>query len=172
MKCFIIKCLMCGFCHSVYEDDSSDELDDKIPFGSSFRTFDGHDYSNIATIDVKRSITSLAIDPSDSYIAIIENQCNRDNSIYSQDKVTRVYEIGRCREEDDEERDDDEDDVEDESMDSFDDDDLLDNDLLSSGSDLSAISELSDSDSDEDNFDSDSLSSAEDEEEVYYQLND
>ena len=143
-----------------------------MPFGSSFRTFDGHDYSSIATIDVKRSITSLAIDPSDCFIAIIENQCNRDNSIYSQDKVARAYEIGRCREEDDEERDDEDDDGADEESgdDSFDD-DLMDDFLSSSDSELSVGSDLSD-DTDENFVESDSSSSSSsDEDEVYYQLN-
>lgn len=160
----------------MYEDDTVDEFDEKLPFSSSFRTFDGRDYSSIATIDVKRSITSLAIDPSDSYIAIIENQCNRDNSIYSQDKVARIYEIGRCREEDDEERDEDEDEGDEESGDSFDDDDLLGDDFNGS-SDMSGMSDdLSDIDTDDD-FDSDSESSSSsssstgDEDEVYYQLN-
>lgn len=140
---------------------------------TSFRTFDGNDYSSIATIDVKKSITSLAIDPSDSYIAIIENQCNRDNSIYSQDKLVRLYEIGRCREDDDEERDDDDEDEDEESgEESYDDDDLIDHDLLTSGSELSVFSDLSDDES-EDNFDSDSSqsSSSSSTSEVYYQLN-
>ena len=150
----------------VHEDDSVEEIEEK-PFSSSFRTFDGHDYSSIATIDVKRSITSLAIDPSDNYIAIIENQCNRDSSLYSLDKVARVYEIGRCREEDDEERDDDDGEDEESVEDSYDDDDLH-NGMLSSESVLSVLSDMSSDDDSEDNFDSDSSTS---EDEVYYQLN-
>lgn len=152
-----------------------DELeDDKFPFSSSFRTFDGRDYSSIATIDVKRSITHLAVEPSDNYIAIIENQCNRDNSIFSNDKVARIYEIGKCREEDDEERDDDEDEGDEESDgDSFDDDDddIMADELMSD-SDSNPL-DLSSMESDFETSNSSSMTSDDDEsdEEVFYQLN-
>ncbi len=54
------------------EDDLEGSITKKSPFGSSFRTFDGTDYSNIATIDVKKSIYDLRTDSSDSYLAVIE----------------------------------------------------------------------------------------------------
>ena len=49
-----------------------DEERIKSPFGSSFRTFDGADYSNIATIDVKKNIFDLCTDASDLHIAVVE----------------------------------------------------------------------------------------------------
>lgn len=58
-------------------DDDEDEEEyqtKKSPFGSSFRTFDGTDYSNIATIDVKKSIFGLCTDSSDCKLAVIEVQ--------------------------------------------------------------------------------------------------
>ncbi|XP_017482775.1 PREDICTED: protein VPRBP-like [Rhagoletis zephyria] len=161
--------------YGVYEDDSTEDLEeDKLPFSSSYRTFDGRDYSSIATIDVKRSITHLAIDPSDNYIAIIENQCNRDTSIFSHDKVARVYEIGKCREEDDEERDDDDEDEGDEESDGDsyddDDDDIMADELMSDSS--SNALDLTDMESEYETSNSSSISSDdESDEEIFYQLN-
>ncbi|KAJ6222415.1 hypothetical protein RDWZM_000960 [Blomia tropicalis] len=63
--------------YAVYEDDVANQIDEKMYYGTSFRTFDGRDYSSIATIDVKKNISALAIDPRDCFIAIIENQYNR-----------------------------------------------------------------------------------------------
>ncbi|RWS14691.1 protein VPRBP-like isoform X2 [Dinothrombium tinctorium] len=60
------------------EETSEDEEHNKSPYGSSFRTFDSSDYSNIATIDVKRNIFDLAVDPGDCFVAVVENQSNRD----------------------------------------------------------------------------------------------
>lgn len=145
------------------------EMDDKLSFSTSFRTFDGYDYSSIATIDIKKSINALAVDPNDNYIAIIESI--RDSNIYSsQDNVAKVYEIGRCREEDDEERDDEDEDEDDgeESEDSYLDEELNENDDFSS-SDISIISDII-SDANSDEFDTENMSS-DDEEDVFYQLN-
>ena len=56
-----------------FEDEEElEEKQIKSPFGSSFRTFDGTDYSNIATIDVKKSIFGMCTDSSDCYLAVIE----------------------------------------------------------------------------------------------------
>jgi len=121
----------------VFEEENSEEEDQsKSPFGSSFRTFDAYDYSSIATIDVKRSIYDLAVDPGDCYIALVENQSSRD--AFANESVARLFEIGRSKEEDDEEDDDDEeedendvadedDTDEDENIDNTDDFDLEDN---------------------------------------------
>ena len=54
------------------DEDEDEKPSKKSPFGSSFRTFDGTDYSNIATIDVKKSIFGLCTDSSDCYLAVIE----------------------------------------------------------------------------------------------------
>ena len=61
-------------CAAIHQNDESDLEDERIksPFGSSFRTFDGTDYSNIATIDVKKNIFDLCTDSSDLYIAVVE----------------------------------------------------------------------------------------------------
>lgn len=143
--------------------------DDKLLFNTSFRTFDGYDYSSIATNDIKRSISALAVDPNDNYIAIIE--AIRDASIYSQDNVVKVYEIGRCREEDDEERDDEDDEDEDggeESEDSYLDEEINENEF--SSSDISIISDFF-TDHDSDNVDDSDTSPSSDDEDVFYQLN-
>ena len=112
---------------AVFEEENSEEEDQsKSPFGSSFRTFDAYDYSSIATIDVKRSIYDLAVDPGDCYIALVENQNNRDS--FANESVARLFEIGRSKEEDDEEDDEDEEEEENEVADEdTDDDDNLDN---------------------------------------------
>lgn len=55
------------------DEESDSELETMSPFGSTFRTFDTTNYSLIATIDVKsRSISDLATDSLDSYLAVIE----------------------------------------------------------------------------------------------------
>ncbi|GAB6021466.1 hypothetical protein CHUAL_004070 [Chamberlinius hualienensis] len=72
----------------------------KSPYGSSFRTFDATDYTNIATVDIKKNIFDLCTDTSDCYIAIIENQNPRD--VYPPESICRLYEVGRSRAEDDE----------------------------------------------------------------------
>ena len=66
----------CCFCDvtAIHQNDEPDMEDERIksPFGSSFRTFDGTDYSNIATIDVKKNIFDMCTDMSDLYIAVVE----------------------------------------------------------------------------------------------------
>ena len=59
---------------AIHQNDEPDMEDERIksPFGSSFRTFDGTDYSNIATIDVKKNIFDMCTDMSDLYIAVVE----------------------------------------------------------------------------------------------------
>jgi len=54
------------------EESSEDDEPNRSPFGSSFRTFDATDYSNIATIDVKKTIYDLSVDPGDNFVAVVE----------------------------------------------------------------------------------------------------
>lgn len=54
------------------EDEEADEDQLKSQYGSSFRTFDGTDYSSIATIDIKKNIFDLATDRTDCFLAIVE----------------------------------------------------------------------------------------------------
>ena len=59
---------------AIHQNDETVLADDqyKSPFGSSFRTIDGCDYSNIATIDVKRNIYDLCVDMKDMHVAVVE----------------------------------------------------------------------------------------------------
>lgn len=108
------------------EENAEDEH--RSAFGCSFRTFDADDYSNIATIDIKRPIFDLAVAPGETLIAVIENQ-TRGDPVALSDGVCRLYEVGRLKEDDDESGESDveeEDDLADEDSDD-DDGDNLDN---------------------------------------------
>ncbi|KAI1277988.1 Protein mahjong [Halotydeus destructor] len=121
---------------AVFEDESSEEENIvKSPYGSSFRTFDALDYSNIATIDVKKNIFDLAVGPGELYIAVVENSSQRDVYQQTSESVCRLYEVGRSKDDDDEEAD--EEDEDDEVDDDDSDDDILDNtdDILLEDSD-------------------------------------
>jgi HIV-1 Vpr-binding protein len=154
------------------EESSEDESEHRSPFGSSFRTFDSVDYTNIATIDVKKSIYDLAVGPSETYIAVIENQNRSGDVLANSESVCRLYEVGRSKEEDDEEADDDEEEEEDDMGDDDSEDDNLENtddlnpddsDEDEDGSDMEGLAlSISDSDIDDDD---DSSSSADDDEE-------
>ena len=71
-KSMVIKSLGCLFIAIDDDIDEDNKQNKRSPFGSSFRTFDGTDYSNIATVDVKKSIFDLCTDSSDCYLAVIE----------------------------------------------------------------------------------------------------
>ena len=76
-----------------------DNDDTKDAFDSSFRTLDAHDYSPIATIDVKKNIHYIACNKYDTQISIVENIGLFDNI---QESSVRVYDVGRRRDDDDE----------------------------------------------------------------------
>lgn len=146
------------------EESPDDEHQFKSPFGSSFRTFDATDYSSIATIDIKKMIYDLAVDPGDNFIAVIENgPAARDLCGMSpSDNVCRLYEVGRTKEPD-EEVDEEEEEEEDDNVDD-DDDDESDDDLLD-GTDDFAV-RYSTSEDDDGNEDSDAGDDDDDEEEA------
>lgn len=73
---------------ALYEEEVSEE--DDSPFGSSFRTFDATDYSNIATIDVKKNICDLALDPTDHFIAVVESSKHTQDGL--SDGACRLFE--------------------------------------------------------------------------------
>lgn len=118
--------------YGVISEEEGEMLEGQVksPFGSSFRTFDATDYSNIATNDIKKNIFDLCTNESDCYLAIIENQSPREG--YSSESICRVYEVGRSRAEDDETEDEDEDDDDGDDLggseDDDDDDDIADSD--------------------------------------------
>ena len=67
-----IQCMF-HFAATHIDEELDSESEKFSPFGSTFRTFDTTTYSLIATVDVKaRSISDLAIDTLDTYLAVIE----------------------------------------------------------------------------------------------------
>lgn len=97
-------------------DDQQDNA-----YETSFKTVDASDYSSIVTFDVRRVVSSLAINRTDTQIAIVETETGSDD--LSEDAVVRLYEIGMTRQEDDELVDEDEEEIgsDDDSDDSDDD---------------------------------------------------
>ncbi|XP_022647556.1 DDB1- and CUL4-associated factor 1-like isoform X3 [Varroa destructor] len=110
-------------------EDMDQERDQQLQnmFGNSFKTIDATDYSNIATIDIKRRICDIKTDGRDMYLAIVENAGERTQM--GTDSVVRLYEVGRQKLEDDvddnEQDDDDVDDDDDEASSSSASDDLF-----------------------------------------------
>lgn len=57
-------------------------------------------YVLAATVDVRRVVTSLAINQNDTQVAVVETESGADD--LTEDAVVRLYEIGMTRQEDDE----------------------------------------------------------------------
>ena len=115
---------------TILDDQSEVTSKSKSEFKTSFRTFDSLDYSTIATIDLKRTISDLAVSKGDQYIALVESseksRCQEE--FVADSNVVRLYEIGRPKYDptdfgdddesaEDEENDDDDDDDDDEDED-------------------------------------------------------
>ncbi|KAK8730919.1 hypothetical protein OTU49_007700, partial [Cherax quadricarinatus] len=79
--------------------DQLDEFQENA-FETSFKTVDAADYSSIATVDVRRVVSSLAINRNDTQVALVETENGTDD--LTDDAVVRVYEIGMTRQDDDE----------------------------------------------------------------------
>uniref|UniRef100_A0A182SLL6 LisH domain-containing protein n=1 Tax=Anopheles maculatus TaxID=74869 RepID=A0A182SLL6_9DIPT len=75
------------------EKEESDVVE-VAAYQTSFKVLDSYDYSSIATIDVKRNISDLAVNRYGSQVAIVENQGGY-NSL--QESVVRIYSVGRKR---------------------------------------------------------------------------
>nr|XP_040232824.2 protein mahjong isoform X2 [Anopheles coluzzii] len=73
-------------------DKEDAEMAEIAAYQTSFKVLDSYDYSSIATIDVKRSISDLAVNRYGSQIAVVENQGGY-NSL--QESVVRIYSVGR-----------------------------------------------------------------------------
>ena len=149
---------------TMFEEELAEDDSHRSPYGSSFRTFDSSDYTNIATVDIKRTIYDLAVDPGDNFIAVVENMSTREAIRYeSGESVCRLYEVGRNKEadedvdEDDEEEEDEDGDDDDDDTDD-DDDDALDHtdDIRSGDLDIHSNDEDEEEDNDDDVIELDS----------------
>ncbi|KAK2725316.1 DDB1- and CUL4-associated factor 1-like isoform X2 [Artemia franciscana] len=92
--------------------------DEGMHSDSSFRVLDAQTYSQIATIDIKKSIYSLSIDTDDLTLVLVENTARDDVYGDLSESIVRLYDIGRQKDEDqqaeqEEEEETDEDDDED-----------------------------------------------------------
>lgn len=136
--------------HPDDDDLTADDSQQRSSFGSSFRTFDGTDYSSIATVDVKRTIFDLCTDSSDCYLAVIENQRSADS--LTEESLCRLYEVGRLKDDEDDPGEDDEE-GQDEDDDNGDDDDDDDESLAHSDRtyEVEANDNASSNDEDENN---------------------
>ncbi|XP_033116382.1 DDB1- and CUL4-associated factor 1-like [Anneissia japonica] len=135
------------------DDDPLGQQAMHSPFGSSFRTFDSTNYKPIATIDVKKNIFDLSVDPTDTMLAVIEHQGSMENLDVG--SFCHLYEIGRSKlseeddddtEQDEDDDDDDDDDEDDEEDDDDDDDDDNDDDDGDSDDSVEVMSNNSDND--------------------------
>ena len=132
---------------------------------SSFRTFDGFDYSPIATIDVKKKIYDISIDPKCNYISLIESHKSVNK------KICSGYEIGRGQDDDDTDDDDDDDDNDEDDDDDDDREDYLhdwNDDLSNSTFSISEFSLRNSDDSDDVGDDEDDDEDEESDEEDDY----
>jgi HIV-1 Vpr-binding protein len=137
---------------TLWDDQSEISSKSNCEFKTSFRTFDSYDYSTISTIDLKRTISGLAVSPGDQYIALIESSEKAryfHDEYVAESNVCRLYEIGRPKydpnidfgdedesAEDEENDDDDDDDDEEDEDEDEDDEDVDDEDEEDSSSDV------------------------------------
>eukprot|EP00898_Chlorokybus_atmophyticus_P007939 jgi/Chlat1/8146/Chrsp76S07604 len=67
----------------------------KHPLWSSFRTVDAVDYSHINTFEVDRCVMDVAVESTDSFVAVAA--ADRTSDGFRRDSFVRVYEVGRRR---------------------------------------------------------------------------
>uniref|UniRef100_A0A4Y0BF31 DDB1- and CUL4-associated factor 1 n=1 Tax=Anopheles funestus TaxID=62324 RepID=A0A4Y0BF31_ANOFN len=80
--------------YGVTLDKEDSELAEIAAYQTSFKVLDCYDYTSIATIDVKRNISDLAVNRYGSQIAVAENQGGYNSM---QESVVRIYSVGRKR---------------------------------------------------------------------------
>jgi len=140
------------------------DFEDESKFETSFRTFECSDYSNIATVELKKSVLGLCPSWDDMSIAVVEQ-----GSSDLVESVVRLYEVGRSRDIDDEQEDEVEDEEEDEDVieDDLDDDDdgSVDSFFGSEDFDLDGDEEDEDGEDERDDEDADAAEEAGEEEE-------
>ena len=65
------------------------------PLAAAFRTVDARTYAEIATVDVERAVLDLALDPTDSYLAVVAVDISADAAAVG--SSVRTFEVGRPR---------------------------------------------------------------------------
>lgn len=136
----------------------------KHPLFAAFRTLDGINYSDIATIPVDRCVLDFSTEPTESFVGLIT--MDDQEEMFSS---ARVYEIGRKRPTDDDSDPDDAESEEDEEDDDDDDDGDVDPIL---GRDIDGDVESDGDDMSNDEDDDDSVSDLDDDDEGDFIIDD
>ncbi|KAG2501358.1 hypothetical protein HYH03_001148 [Edaphochlamys debaryana] len=97
------------------------------PLHTAFRTLDAASYADIATVAVERVVLDLAVEPSDSLVAVVCADVGAEEALAAS---ARVFEVGRRRPADDDS------DLDDESSDDSSDEDEDEDEEIDFGSDL------------------------------------
>ncbi|XP_045489571.1 protein mahjong isoform X2 [Pieris rapae] len=92
----------------LYAVCSDQDPEERSQFDTSFKTLSAHDYTSIATIDVKRNIYGLSVSPYGTQISVVENLGDFEQV---QESCVKIYDVGRKRDHEDDVEEDEEEDM-------------------------------------------------------------